>query len=114
MDIKDFDEWAALAKSDPAAFEAKRRAAIEALIDSAPEQHRQRLRGLQFRVDMERQRASNPLSATIRISNMMWSAFGDLREALDQVVNGRPAGAEGSDTGPVQSAEVLPFAQRQR
>jgi hypothetical protein len=41
-----FDEWKALAQNDPATFEAKRRQCIEALIGSAPEEKRRRLRGL--------------------------------------------------------------------
>ncbi len=110
MDIKDFDEWAALARTDPEAFEQRRRDAIESYIATVPEEYRQRLRGVQFRVDMERARASNPLSATIRISNMMWSAFGELRDALNQAANG--------DASPVQqeprrAAEIIPFAARQ-
>ncbi len=68
----DFEDWASLAQSDPEAFEAKRQAAIAKLIESAPEELRQRLRGFQWRIDMERQRSANPLQACIRISNMMW------------------------------------------
>lgn len=68
----DFDAWASLAQRDPEAFEAKRLHMIEQLIESAPEGLRQRLRGFQWRIDMERQRCSNPLQACIRISNMMW------------------------------------------
>jgi len=111
MDIKDFDEWAALAKADPEAFEQRRKEAIEAFIASTPEEHQQRLRGVQFRVDMERARASNPLSATIRISNMMWTAFGELRENLNRVANGEGDTAS-APPEPVRSAEVLPFQPR--
>ena len=112
MDIKDFDEWAALAKSDPEAFEQRRREAIETYIAAAPAEHQQRLRGVQFRVDMERARASNPLSATIRISNMMWSAFGELRESLDQVVNGTVTAGAAAPTDVPRNAEVIPFQAR--
>lgn len=68
----DFDIWAHLAKNDPQAFEAKRLSMIEELIDQAPPALRQRLRGLQWRIDMERERCKTPLQACIRISNMMW------------------------------------------
>src|SRR4030065_279618 len=68
----DFEDWASLAQSDPAAFEAKRQAMIDKLIEDAPEDLRQRLRSFQWRIDMERQRSANPLQACIRISNMMW------------------------------------------
>jgi len=112
MDIKDFDEWAALAKTDPEAFEQRRREAIEAYIAEAPAEHQQRLRGVQFRVDMERARASNPLSATIRISNLMWSAFGELRETLNNVVNGAAEHAGPSAIETPRTAEVIRFQPR--
>jgi hypothetical protein len=68
----DFEDWASLAQSDPAAFEAKRQDMIDKLIEGAPEELRQRLRSFQWRIDMERERSANPLQACIRISNMMW------------------------------------------
>jgi len=68
----DFDSLAKLAQSDPEAFEAKRLDMIGKLIEGAPAGIQQRLRGFQWRIDMERQRCSNPLQACIRISNMMW------------------------------------------
>lgn len=37
LDNFNFDEWAALASADPAAFEAKRRALLKAHIDAIPE-----------------------------------------------------------------------------
>lgn len=94
---KDFDEWQALAKSDPQEFEARRTQVIEDFIQSAPDDLQRRLRGLQFRVDMERRRAANPLSACMRISDMMWDAVlreGGLRDALHGRINtdgGTPA-----------------------
>ncbi len=109
----DFQEWAGLAKDDPDAFERKRREAIDAYIARAPEAEQQRLRGLQFRIDMERQRASNPLSACIRINKMMMDQFTTLRGALDDLkseVEGHRAGYP--RPAPV-SAEVLPFRSSQ-
>ena len=111
MDIKDFDQWAALAKADPDAFEERRKATVEAYIAAAPVQHQQRLRGIQFRVEMERQRASNPLSATIRISKLMWSSFGDLRERLNVAANGGLVSDNGAQA-PASSAQILPFQAR--
>jgi hypothetical protein len=74
----DFDEWMNLAKSDPDAFDAKRRQVIEDLIAHAPEHIRQRLVSFQWRIDMERSRCSNPLQACIKLSNMMWEmVYGD-------------------------------------
>ena len=88
----DFEQWAALARADPAAFEARRAEAIDALIAAAPPQRQARLRGLQWLVEMIRGRAANPLAACIKIFNRMWdSVYGErgLLEAL-QAVDGPP------------------------
>lgn len=85
-----FDQWCALAKSDPEAFEAKRQALIEQTITGAPAHMQQRLRGLQWRVDMERKRAKNPTSACVNIYRMMWTRVygeGGLLEALDSLMH---------------------------
>jgi len=70
----DFDEWKSLAELDPVAFENKRRAAIETLLGTTPTKNRPRLRGLQWRVDMERQRSRNPMQSFLRIYSMMWDS----------------------------------------
>lgn len=84
----DFQQWAALAKADPAAFEARRVQAIDELIADAAPQNQTRLRGLQWQIDMVRGRASNPLSGCVQIFNRMWnSLYGErgLLEALHAV-----------------------------
>ncbi len=81
----DFEEWVLLAKTDPQAFEAKRAEEIARLIAKASPHSQSRLHGLQWKIDMERQRASNPLSSCMRIFNLMWdSVYGErgLLEAL--------------------------------
>jgi hypothetical protein len=87
-----FDRWVELAKADPAAFEAWRSAWIEEAIASAPPDCRQRMRGLQFRIDLERRRARTPLKACIRLSQMMWqSVMGE--NGLMDALNGLGQGA---------------------
>jgi hypothetical protein len=71
----DFDAWAALAQNDPAEFELRRQQAIEALIQSASPTHQRRLRGLQFRIDMERARCRSPMAACIRLYQMTIDSF---------------------------------------
>ena len=68
----DVEEWMALAHSDPDAFEERRKHVINQTIARAPQYMQTRLHTLQWRIDMERSRASNPLSACIRLNNMMW------------------------------------------
>lgn len=86
----DFDQWLALAKSQPEDFEAKRLALIEQTIHSAPADMQQRLRGLQWRIDMERRRAKNPTGACVHIYRMMWNrVYGEdgLLQALDSLMH---------------------------
>jgi hypothetical protein len=71
----DFDAWAALAQNDPAAFELRRQQAIEALIQAASPAHQRRLRGLQFRIDMERMRSKSPMAACLRLYQMTMDSF---------------------------------------
>ncbi|MCF6235632.1 MAG: DUF3135 domain-containing protein [Gammaproteobacteria bacterium] len=73
----DFDEWHKLAKTDPAAFDKKRKSIIEDFIANVPEARQEKLRRLQWRIDMEAQRKSSQPSY-IRIYDMMMdSVFGD-------------------------------------
>lgn len=78
----DFESWSALARDDAEEFERRRREMIDGFLATAPERHRQRLQGLQFRIDLERQRAGTPLGAAVRLNSMMWSSFMELRDAL--------------------------------
>lgn len=71
----DFDEWAGLARDNPELFEARRQAVIEGFIQKAAPAHRARLRGLQFRIDMERRRSRTPMGACIRLYQLTLDAF---------------------------------------
>ena len=82
-----FDDWKELAETNPQKFEQTRESMIAGIISSAPEKCRHRLEGLQWRIDMERKRSSNPMSACVRISSMMMdSLYGD--KGLAMALNG--------------------------
>ena len=85
----DADELRLLAQNDPQEFERYRRQLIEQVICAAPEAQQARLRGLQFRIDLERQRAVTALGACIRLNTMMWDSFVMLRESLSQFADQR-------------------------
>lgn len=110
----DFDAWADMARNDPKAFEAMRLAAIEAVIESAPEANRERLRRLQWRIDQERRLARTPMAACLRISRMMWRAVlgpGGLQDRfveLQGMFNGQAGGPAVRAT---TAGEVLVFAR---
>lgn len=96
----DFDDWAALARRDRAAFERRRARVIQRCIASAGDATR--LARLQWRIDAERRRARTPLGACLKLSAMMWDrvlAEGGLRDC----VQGRV---------PRRSAQIIPFPRR--
>jgi len=108
----DFDEWAALARTDPQAFEARRVALIEDYLGQFPNPEQQRLRGLQFRIDMERRRARTPMAGCLRLSAMMWdSLLGDqgLKHALDALRRQTTDSAPPRQCGLRPGGRVIPF-----
>ncbi len=102
----DFDAWKTLAEQDPEAFERKRREAIEATIAQAPPRLRQRLTGLQWRIEMERGKCRNPTQSFLRIYKLMWqSVYGD--NGLLDALNGKAVDRVGDPAAP--KAPVVPL-----
>lgn len=102
-----FDVLVDMARNDPKGLETLRRSLTDAVIAAASnETTRRRLAGLQFRVDMERRRASTPLAATIRISEMMCRALADLHRSM---VAPDPRGVADVPDAPPRTAPVLSF-----
>ncbi len=78
-----FEVLVDMARNDPEGLETLRRSLTNAVIATASnESSRRRLKGLQFRVDVERRRAATPLAATIRISEMMCRSLADLHASF--------------------------------
>ena len=67
----DFDRLLNLAEKDPVKFEDIRQEAIDAYIATLPRDRQIQMRRLQWRIDQERRNRS-PLSACMRISDLMW------------------------------------------
>ncbi|WP_052830379.1 DUF3135 domain-containing protein [Gynuella sunshinyii] len=105
----DFEKMALLAKEDPQALETWLEERVEELIMSSPIEHHHRLRGLQFQIDMERKRASNPLAACIKLSQMMHESFSKLRQVLNEVQQNNYQSS--NQTTPTSQAKVIPFAR---
>ena len=114
-----FDEWATLAKTDPTAFAQRRADFIEAVIASAPLERQQQMRRLQWRIDMERQRCSNPMHACIHLFNKMWGSVYSQRGLLNALLmmQGTQARAVGKpnqtsrSAAASASATILPFSR---
>jgi len=84
----DFDAVKELARTDPEAFEQYRQDVIEALIARAPERNRQHLRCLQWRIEQELKRASNPIAACVKLYQMMWDSFAGECGLIETIRNG--------------------------
>ena len=116
--LPSFDELKKLAEQDPERLEEMRKQWVEKTIDEAPEQYQRRLRGLQFQIDMEREKAQNPVSACIRVSKMMHDSLAKLYESItqDTALSVEPASTSNrsnSDTMPKTESfsvgQVIPF-----
>jgi len=111
-ELPEFDTLKEMAENNPEQLEQLRIELCDRLIQEAPEKYRRKLRGLQFRIDMERRRAKNPMAACIAISGMMHDSFDRLRQSLNDVAGITNANYGG--TGPREpearsEGKVLPF-----
>ena len=100
-----FDVLVDMARNDPQRLELLRQKLSANIINSAAtEQKRKRLEGLQFRVDMEREKARSPLAATIKIPEMMCHSLADLHRSMVT-----PLAAEDESKSPQESAAIITF-----
>ena len=67
----DFDAWMKLAMTNPQEFEERRRCLIERTIDKIPTKRRRRMRSLQWKIDIERGRHSDPQDACMHLFGML-------------------------------------------
>lgn len=100
-----FDVLVDMARNDPHGLETLRRSLTNAVITAAPtEDARRRLRGLQFRIDMERNRAATPLAATIRLSELMCHSLARLHRSMVE-----PDSLRAARRPTRESARVIPM-----
>ena len=120
--VRSVDELIELAANDPEALERYRQQQIEEILLRAPAYLQQRLRGLQFKIDAQRQIHKTPMGACIQISNMMHDSFTEMQELLQELSTKGgaaitsplvQAGQSGTRTKRDASAKVIPF-QRNR
>jgi hypothetical protein len=104
----DFEVWATLARDDPDEFERRRQAEIRKVIDARPDL-KHRLEGLQFRIDAERTLARTPLKSCLRISEMMWNSFYELKDGLDDLAGATQSDAPVAPSSPPRAADVIPL-----
>jgi len=108
--LPDFETLIELSKTDPRALDRIKQEASAALIDEAPAKYQQRLRGLQFQIDMEVRKAKSPMEGCIRISQLMQESLSKLRSSLNNISQDQPLHLVVEAPQPI-SAEILPFRQ---
>ncbi len=103
----DFDSWATLAQQDPQAFEIERNRVIERAIKRAPAHTQQRLRCLQWKLDMIRNTSATPMAACLRINKLLWESLAGnngLLANLNRIRSGEPPQLRAKST-----AKILAF-----
>lgn len=81
--LPSFERLREMAVNDPDALERLRQEYVKAAINTAPEEYRGRLEGLQFQIDGQRRLAKTPMAACINISKMMHESLHQLRGFID-------------------------------
>lgn len=103
----DFDTWKELAARDPEAFELQRKQLLEAEISAAPEEHQQRLRGIQWQVDATRKRFKHPQVSCERLFGLMWEkVYGE--NGFLEALTGNHQKPNTTDMA-MQTSKVIPF-----
>lgn len=103
--LPSFEELMDLALNEPDKLEKLRQTWVDETINNAPELFQRRLRGLQFQIDMEREKASNPVSACVRISKMMHDGLANLQDVIKDSHQNEPRFHDSQQT----LAAIIPF-----
>lgn len=89
--LPSFDVLMDLARNNPEQLENIRKSMSEEIIQDASPRIRHKLEGINFKVDMERQRSKTPLQSCIRVAALMHDSFSQMREELDTLFQPAPA-----------------------
>ena len=118
MDLPSHEVLSQLAREDPQAYEAWRRATIDGFIASAPARIKPRLQGIQFRVESLRRLSRSPLGSTVKVYELMWKSFLSLNHNWQELARAKAECINPHDS-PLstqyianESAKVLEFRQR--
>lgn len=111
-ELPDFDTLMELAKTDPEGLEKLRQEHVAAIINSAPPETRRRLQGLQFQIDAQRRIHSSPMAACIKVSQMMYDSFTNLRYLLNEMSSPNSREPAQDLLMEPESAQVIQFRGR--
>ncbi len=116
-ELPSHEELSQLARDDPQAYETLRRELVESFIANAPDKYQKRLRGIQFRVDHQRQLSHTALGSTVLVYRLMWGSFLCLSSTWQELAGvGDRCGFFESrpieESLPKTSAQILEFQPR--
>lgn len=101
-------DWAQLARQDPQAFETMRTELLNEFIQNSPANLQRKLQGMQWKIELVRQRSSSPVEALAEITGMMWQStqqLGKKQQDLLDVCTGK----EFTPSPVRESAQILNF-----
>ena len=114
--LLNFNELVQLAQQDPQALEALRQQVCQQLIASARPADQRKLKGLQFKIDMERRRAKSQTIVCTQLYDRMNSSFAQLKALLSHTQamlphqsSAQPAPAPTAESTTQHSAHIIPF-----
>lgn len=82
MEILETDDLARLWRENPDKAEEYHRAIIEDFILGLPEDKQERARGIQWRIDQELRKYTDPIARMNRMCELMFESFFELDDAL--------------------------------
>jgi hypothetical protein len=94
-----------LYQKDPEVFEKMRADIIRRTIETFPEEHRQRARGLQFQLEMKLRRYRDPVSRMNAMAGIFWEQF----EEFSRVLNDPLSCLAERQAQPRPGARILPL-----
>lgn len=81
-ELPSFDELREMAEKDPEALEALRNKMVNEVIERAPLEKRDRLKGLQFKIDAKIKTSRTPFESMCKIYDEMMDSFDELNAQL--------------------------------
>ncbi len=109
MELPDFEVLVEMARNDPQGLERLRHKLTNEVIEKQDDEMRkQRLKGLQFQIDMERKRAATPMAAAMKLSEMMCWKLAELNRCFlepEEIVDGT---REVADVVPLHRKDEIP------
>ncbi|WP_220634250.1 DUF3135 domain-containing protein [Georgfuchsia toluolica] len=112
IELPSHDFLSTLARTDPKGYELLRSKLIKELIDRSPESMKSRLRGMQFRIDCERQLSHSALGMTVKLYELMWGSFLNLNDRLQDFIAPETESLTSQRSKPGSGAVVPPLSEQ--